>query len=192
MAMHGRTFLFMGRPGCGKDTQGHLLADKIHTKLFSSGEVFRNIIGSGSAAGNRLKADLDAGMLMPTWFASYLFEGALVGLKEEENIVFQGACRILPEAQLFHEIHEWMGRPYTVLYLDISEEEMKKRVLYRIEGGSERGDDGEHAMQNRINEFNTKTAQSVEFFKSKGMLVSINGEQSKEGVHTEVLKVLGL
>jgi len=190
MAMQGRTFLFMGRPGCGKDTQGQLLADKIKSQLFSSGEVFRNIIKSGTAAGRRLQADLDAGILMPVWFACYLFEGALVGLKEEDNIVFQGACRILPEAQLFHDIHEWLGRPYTVLYLDISEETMLKRIAYRR--GSGRADDAETAIHNRINEFNTKTVPSVDFFKAKGTLVSVTGESSIEEIHKQVLQAVGL
>ncbi len=149
----------MGRPGCGKDTQGKLLADTMSARLFSSGEVFRSIIKAGTAAGKRLQADLDAGMLMPIWFACYLFEGALIQLKEDENIVFQGACRIVPEAQLFDEIHTWMKRPYTVIYLDISEEEMRNRVQYRR--GEGRADDEEHAIQNRINEFNTKTTHSI-------------------------------
>lgn len=188
----GRTFLFMGRPGCGKDTQGHLLADKINAKLFSSGEIFREIVKSGSVAGKRLQEGLHAGMLMPIWFACYLFEGALIDLKEGENIVFQGACRILPEAELFHEIHDWLARTYTVIYLDISEETMKQRVLYRKETGSGRVEDGEHAIQNRINEFNTKTVPSIEFFKSKGTVISINGEQPPEKVHEEVLKALAL
>ncbi len=192
MAMQGRTFLFMGRPGCGKDTQGHLLADKIHTTLFSSGGVFREIIKSGTAAGKRLQADLDAGILMPIWFAQYLFEGALMDLKEEDNIVFQGACRKLPEAELFHEIHEWLQRPYTVIYLDISEETMKKRVFHRIEKGSDRADDGDHAIQNRINEFNKWTVPSIEFFKSKGVVVSVDAEPAIEEIHANVLKALNI
>ena len=125
---------------------------------------------------------------MPVWFACFLFEGALLELGEEENLVFQGAARILPEAQRFHEVHEWLQRPYTVIYLDISEETMKKRIGHRREGG--RADDAEHAIQNRINEFNTKTVPSLEFFKSKGTLVSVNAEPSIDDIHTEVLKVL--
>lgn len=190
--MKGHTYLFMGRPGCGKDTQGHLLADQIHTKLFSSGEVFRNIIKSGTAAGKRLQADLDAGILMPIWFAQFLFEGALMDLKEEDNIVFQGACRKLPEAELFHEIHEWLGRPYTVIYLDISDETMKKRVGYRKETGQGRADDEEHAIQNRIDEFNKWTIPSVEFFKSKGTLISVDAEPSIEEIHANVAKALNI
>ncbi len=189
--MKGRTFLFMGRPGCGKDTQGHLLAEKIGSKLFSSGEVFRAIIKSGTAAGKRLESDLHAGFLMPIWFACYLFEGALMGLNEEDDIVFQGACRKLPEAELFNEIHEWLKRPYTVICLDINDETMKKRIGHRRDA-SGRVEDGEHAIQTRIDEFNKWTVPSIEFFKSKGTVISVNAEQPIEEVHKDVLKALGI
>ena len=182
----------MGRPGCGKDTQGHMLADKIHTKLFSSGEVFRAHIKNGTAAGKRLQADLDAGILMPIWFAQFLFEGALLDLKEEDNIVFQGACRKLPEAELFHEIHKWLKRPYTVIYLDISEDTMKKRVGYRKTTAQGRADDEAHAIQNRIDEFNKLTVPSIEFFRSKGVVVTVDAEPSVDDIHANVLQVLNI
>jgi adenylate kinase len=187
--MQGHTYLLMGRPGCGKDTQGKLLAEKLGARLFSSGEKFRELVRSGSAAGKRLKEDLENGMLMPVWYACFLFEGAILDLTADDFIVFQGACRILPEAELFDELHTWLKRPYTVIYIDITEDTMRQRVAHRGEG---RAEDGAHAIQNRITEFNTKTVPSIEFFKSKGTLISVSGEQSIEKVHQDVLAALGI
>ena len=67
---------------------------------------------------------------------------------------------------------------------------MKKRIPFgRGKGGA---DDAETSIQNRINEFNTKTIPSVEFFKSKRTIVSVSGELSVDEVHKEVLNAIGL
>lgn len=189
--MQINTFITLGRPGSGKGTQGNLLAQKIGGKVYSSGKEFRELAAGERYLGRHLKMALDAGELMPTWLASYLHQKTLFNLEPEDKIVLEGTCRIKPEAELFHEVVAWLERPYRVVYLEVSEDEMVRRLRKRLEVDG-RADDAEKSIPVRIQEFNTKTVPTIEFFRSVGVLVSVNGEGEIEKVHQDVSKALGL
>lgn len=187
--MDPRTIVIMGRPGSGKGTQAEHLAKAIGARDISLGREFRNLIAGETYFGKRLKTGLEAGELAPTWIADYLCEKALLFLEPHETVVFDSGCRIKSEAVLFNDIHEWLHRPYNVVYIDVSEEEIKRRIFNRLEVEG-RADDVHGSLVKRIEEFNEKTTLSLEYFKSIGKLLVVNGEQPREVVQQEVLKVL--
>lgn len=181
----------MGRPGSGKGTQAQLLAGKIGGKVYSSGSRLREMAASGSYFGRRAKAVMDTGDLMPVWVSQYLFEEALVKLEPADAIVFEGACRIVEEAMRFHEAAVWLGRPYLAVYLDAPENALRERLLKRAALES-RTDDNAAVLNERFEKFTELTQKSLEYFKSEGALVTVNGNQSAEAVHAEILKALAL
>ena len=181
----------MGRPGSGKGTQARLLAEKIGGKVFSSGAEFRSLAAGQTFVGKRIKAAMEGGELMPHWLASYFFEKALFALEPEDTIVFEGACRTEPESVLFHEISQWLGRPYRAIYLNVSEEGTIKRLLLRAQREG-RKDDNETSIRKRFEEFNVKNEPSINHFRIEGTLVEVNADQPIEVVHEEVLKALKL
>jgi adenylate kinase len=186
-----KTFLMMGAPGSGKGTQAKLLAEKIGGRVYSSGDRLREMAASGSYFGKRAQAVMSAGDLMPVWTSQYLFEEALLGLEPSDAIVFEGACRIEEEAWRFHEVAQWLERPYVAVYLEASEENLKQRLLKRqgIEG---RADDAGEVLDERFEKFRTLTLKSIDYFKKEGTLVVVNGEQPVEAVHAEIRKALVL
>ena len=184
--------MIMGRPASGKGTQAALLAQKIpNARIVSLGKEFRSLVAGETLVGKQLKVDLEAGKLSPSWLAEYTCEKVLFSIGENDKVVFDSGCRIKREAELFDEICQWLGLPYVVVYIDVSEEEVTRRIIERkkIEG---RADDAESSIGKRISEFNTKTTLSIDFFKSKNNLLIVNGEQPMDKVHQDVLKVLGL
>ena len=186
-----KTFLMMGRPGSGKGTQAAMLAAKVGGQVYSSGGRLREMAKSGSYFGNKTKEVMERGDLMPIWVSQYLFEEALIKLEPADTIIFEGSCRILEEAMRFHEAAVWLGRTYIAVYIDAPEEALHERLTKRsgLEG---RGDDNAAALQERFDKFNEFTAKSIEYFKKEGTLVTVNGNQSVEEVHAEVLKALNL
>lgn len=189
--MEVKTFLMMGAPGSGKGTQAKLLADKIGSRIYSPGARLREMVASGSYFGKRAAEVMNKGDLMPVWTSQYLFEEALIALEPTDNIVFEGSCRILEEARRFHEVTEWLLRPYVAVYLEASEVALIERLSKRqdIEG---RADDEKKAVLERFEKFKEYTLKSIEYFKKEGTLVVINGEQPVEAVHADIVKVLGL
>src|SRR3989344_2921964 len=126
------TFAFISRTGGGKGTQAELLSKKTGFEIFSTGGKFRELRVRRDELGERVRREYDIGLLMPSWFATLLFQETIVYRPFHEGIIFEGACRKIFEAEMFHEVLTWLEREYKVIYLDISEETSIKRQLLRI------------------------------------------------------------
>ena len=186
-----QTFLMMGRPGSGKGTQAKMLAERVGGAVYSSGSRLREMANSGSYFGKRTKEVMERGDLMPIWVSQYLFEEALIRLEPFDQIIFEGSCRIVEEAMRFHEAAVWLGRPYVAVYLDAPEDALRARLLKRA-GLEGRADDNAAALQERFDKFNELTSKSIDYFKSEGTLVTVDGNQSVDEVHKAVLQALNL
>ena len=185
------TFLMMGRPGSGKGTQARLLAEKIGAEVYSSGNRLREMAKGQGFVNNKIKETMNAGGLLPAWLSSHLFIETLLGLSHADKIVFEGACRRLEEAESFDETAAWLVRPYAAVYINISDAEVEKRLALR-KGAEGRSDDASDTVEHRVKEYDDHTAHAVEFLKSRGMVVEVNGEQPIEAVHADILKVLNI
>ena len=76
-----------------------------------------------------------------------------------------------------------------VFYIKISD----KETLWRIFGRQEiREDETMLAIRRRIDLFHKFTEPVVEYYRHKGILVEVDGEQSIEAITTEMLKNLGV
>jgi adenylate kinase len=186
-----KTFLMMGRPGAGKGTQAKLLAKKIGADIYSSGNRLREMAkGQGFAAG-KVKETMARGDLLPAWFSSFLFIQELLSHEPQDAVVFEGACRMEEEACDFDKVAAWLERPYCAIFLNISDAEVEKRLALRKQA-EDRADDASDSVVERLREYEQKTARAVEFFRSHNALLEINGEQSVEAVHADVLKALNI
>lgn len=181
-----KTLVMVGKPGSGKGTQAKLVAEKTGWKVFSTGDKFRELKKADTPLGRKIKDTIDNGKLMPYWFASFLFEEAVVYLPAEEGIIYEGAGRLPSEAELFHDVMEWLERPYRAVYLDVhgdvSMDRLKKRKL--IEG---RADDEEDKIKVRLAVHEKEVEPAMDVFRGKGTLLHINGDQTIEQVHEEIL-----
>jgi len=182
-----KTFVMVGKPGSGKGVQTKLLSEAGGFKTFSTGDKFRELQKADTPLGRRIAAIMDHGSLMPYWFAAFLFQEAVIYLPETEGIVYEGAARKAPEAELFHDVMTWLERPYKAIYLDVHDDEVKSRLIKR--GGIEkRADDNEETIKHRLQVYKDEVVPAVEVFKKYGTLLDINGDQPIEAVHQEILK----
>jgi len=83
----------------------------------------------------------------------------------------------------------WLNRPFSILYLNVSDEELKRRIALRkeIQG---RADDS--AVDERLKEYREYTDPVVEMFREKGMLIEIDGERTREEIAGDILQVLNI
>jgi len=187
--MEPRTIFFIGKPGCGKGDQAKLLSERTGWKIISSGNQFRAMAAEDTPIGRKVKTENNAGLLQPHWFASYLFLKALFSLGGGESVIFDGFNRKVPEAELVKESLEWLNRPFSILYLKVSDEEIIHRLTLRkkIEG---RADDD--AVSKRLEEFRIHTEPVVDIFRAAGDLIEIDGERTREAIAADICKVLAL
>jgi len=185
--MKSHTVFFIGKPGCGKGTQARLLAEQSGWPIFASGKLFRDISQQDTPVGRKVKTENDAGMLSPHWFAMYLYLKSLFSITEDSGVIFDGFNRKVPEAELVIDSLRWLGRSFVVLNIQISDDEVRRRLLGRkeIEG---RADDS--AVEERLKEYHEHTEPSIEVFRATERLLEIQGEQTPEAIAKDILEAL--
>ena len=181
--METRTIFFIGKPGCGKGTQAKLLSQKTGWQVMSSGNQFRSIASESTPVGMKVKSEIDVGILSPHWFAMYLYLKALFSIPENTGVIFDGFNRKVPEAELIINSLKWLNRPFTILNIKVSDEEVQKRLALRKEEES-RVDDA--FVDERLKEYHTYTDPAIELFRKAGVLIEINGEQTREKIAGDV------
>ena len=187
--MAPQTIFFIGKPGSGKGTQAELLAKATGWPVKVTSDGLREIIAGGGKVGQKLKETIDAGILTPSWFPGYVFLKWLFALKEDEGVIFDGFNRKPAEAQLVTEALAWIGRPYVMLHLDVSDEEVRKRLSLRAQN-SGRADD--HAVDKRMEEYYGNTEGSIGYLRTTGKVIEINGEGAVEDIAAAIRTALNL
>ena len=209
----------MGPQGSGKGTQARMLAEKYDLQIFETGDILRSIAKQDTEVGRKINEIINVkGDIVPwNFMKEKILNQKLSELDEDRGIVFDGTPRIMEEAEYWNKKLKEVNRKIDyVFYVNISKEESVKRIssrkLCRKNGhplivgkdikekdtkcpicGSEvyrREDDMLEKVLNRL-EWNEKLLSPViEYYKSKNMLIEINGEQSVKEVFEEIISYI--
>jgi adenylate kinase len=184
-----RTIFFIGKPGCGKGTQAKMLAEKTGWQVITAGAQFRAIENEDTPLGRKVKSEIDAGILAPHWFASYLYLKSFFSLQSGADVIFDGFNRKLPEAEIVMDSLRWLDRPLTVIHIQVSDESVRTRLILRKDIEN-RADDS--AVDERLKEYHEYTEPVLELFRSAGVLIEVDGEPKPEEITVAINKALGL
>lgn len=182
------TLNIFGLPFAGKDTQARRLAEFFDGTPLGGGEILR------SSQKAHVTAHLKTGILTPT--EEYL-EIVLPFLRQD---TFAGKPLILSSVGRWHgeepgvlQATEQSGHPTkAVIFLNLDEEHIYSR-FHDEEARKHRGareDDDWQVLQIRLKEFRNKTQPVINFYKKKGLLIEVNGNQSPKKVTAEILTKL--
>ena len=188
--------LFFGPQGAGKGTQVKLLIEALQKRdqrgiiHIDMGQLLRNMVVTGSYSGKLTKEVIENGKLMPDFMPIYLTTDALMKqFTGEEHIVADGLARRPDQTRAWDDSMQFYKRAdYQIIALELNEEESVKRLVLRG-----RNDDTEDAIKSRLAWHKTEVEPQLGLLSSRGRAVHrINGDQSIEAVHTDVMKALGL
>ncbi|HEU0085579.1 MAG TPA: nucleoside monophosphate kinase [Candidatus Paceibacterota bacterium] len=195
--MQPQTFVFFGIVGSGKGTQVKLLMDFLKGKSDKEityaypGAEYRKHIESGSYTGNLIKDSVGRGELQPDFLTTSIFTGILMeSLTDEKHFIADGYPRTIRQAESFESMMKFYKRNnIKIIYIELSEQEAMKRNLLRG-----RIDDTEEGIKRRFQEYVNNVVPAMDHFKGKAgyEIFAINGEQSIESVHQDIIKALGL
>lgn len=201
--MTPQTFIFFGTSGSGKGTQAKLLIEALKAKdpgknvlYLETGEKLREFAKGDFLAAKKTKEVIDAGGLMPEFIPVWLWtEFFIDNIKTgEEHIVLDGISRRPHEALIIDSALQFYGRKEPVILLiDVSPEwaidKLEKRG--KIEG---RVDDKEQEIKKRMEWFEKNVMPAIKHFKENPYykFIEINGEQTIEEVHQEILEKTGI
>ena len=197
--MQPDTFVFFGIVGSGKGTQVKLLLEYLKGKdsrecvYIGTGEIFREIAHSTAEDENTrvVKELLDAGRLVPDEMTNQLVLQKIdTEVSPRKHCVFDGYPRTIAQSKVFEDKIKNIGRDgVKIIYLELSKEEAMRRNLLRG-----RHDDTEEGLAKRFDEYVNKVVPAMNYFNGKEgyTIYTINGEQSVEAVHQEIIKKINL
>jgi len=180
-------FFICGGPGSGKGTQCERIVKKYNFTHLSSGDLLRAEVASGSPRGNELNALMESGQLVPLEVVLELIKDAMVAQKEVSNgYLIDGYPREVAQGKMFEDI---IGQCKGVLYFELSDEEMTKRLLNRgLTSG--RVDDNEETIKKRLDTFHAATAPVTKYYGSLKKLYTINAERHPDEIFVDVENAL--
>ena len=194
--MESISVLFFGPQGAGKGTQVKLLIEALQKRdsrgviHIDMGQLLRNMVATGSYSGKLTAEVIEVGKRMPDFMPTYLTVDSLVkNFSGEEHIIADGLARGPDQTRGWDDAMVLYKRAdYSIVSLELSEEESIKRLVLRG-----RNDDTEAAIKQRLGWHKAEVEPQLELLASRGRTVHrINGDQSIEAVHADVMKALSL
>jgi adenylate kinase len=209
--------LLIGAQGSGKGTQAQLLEEILNLKACASGELLRDAIARETDLGNEAKPYYDRGDLVPDNLVAGLILERLRELGDAYGIILDGFPRTIPQARILDDMLARMGqRIDTVIYLhvprDVLLDRLSGRYLCRANNhvwnikshptkvpgicdydGSalyQRADDAGEKIERRLDIFFSETIQLVNYYRAQKRLSQIDGNQSVEEVHRQIMESL--
>lgn len=175
--------IILGPAGSGKSTQNELLSKKLKYKSIVMSDILKEEIKKKTKVGKYIHKLISKGNLAPDEIAcDVLFKKIQ---KERSNkIILDGFPRVTTQAIIFNYfLHTKNYKLKKVLFINVPKKECVKRMLLR-----KRDDDTKEIIEHRFNIYFKDTKPVLDYYKKTGLLLDINGKQTIEEVHKEILK----
>ncbi|MEK7505426.1 MAG: nucleoside monophosphate kinase [Patescibacteria group bacterium] len=194
--MSPKTFVFIGRSGCGKGTQVKLLSEVLQTSgtlpiyYIESGATFREFIAKEGYTNKMAREVQEGGWLQPEFLSIWVWTNLLIKEYQDpmRHLIFDGTVRKEHEGPVFDAAMDFYGRKERyVIHIDVSEEWSRARMLER-----KRPDDTEEYINRRLAWFKTDVVPVLKYFSGspKYKFIEVNGGQSVEKVHADIISAL--
>ncbi|MCM3620446.1 adenylate kinase [Sutcliffiella horikoshii] len=210
--------VLMGLPGAGKGTQAERIVEKYNIPHISTGDMFRAAMKEETELGMKAKSFMDQGQLVPDEVTIGIVRERLEKEDCKDGFLLDGFPRTVPQADALEQMLEELGRKIDfVINVNVDQSILMERLTgrrickdcgatYHLVfnppakdgvcdkcGGElyQRADDNEETVGNRL-EVNVKQSKPLlDFYKSKGYLRNIDGQQAIDKVFADIEELLG-
>ena len=203
--------LLMGAQGSGKGTAAEKLSVIYNIPTISIGDLFRAVVKSGSDLGKQLKEIMDAGNLVSDELTLQILNARLAEDDCKGGYMLDGFPRTIEQAYLLEKI----TKIDKVIYLEVDFNNVIERLTGRrtcpkcnhihnikYSGDPEncsicgtkyiiRSDDTAEAINKRLATFAEKTMPIVDYYKNKGLVLTVDANKNPEYTLEQILKGLG-
>lgn len=176
--------LFVGPPGAGKGTQAALVASRLGVPHISTGEMFRDHVASGTDLGRQVQELMEAGAYVPDEITVAMLADRMRSPDTDEGFILDGFPRTIGQVASLDKLLGPDGLDRVVLF-EVDEERLVERMLARG-----RADDSEETIRSRFKVYEEQTAPLVELYRSRKLVVSVDGEGPVDEVTERILRVL--
>lgn len=206
--------VLLGAPGAGKGTQAAIISKKQNIPHISTGDIIRKALKDGTDLGKEAKEYINKGLLVPDDIVINIIKERLNEKDCLNGFILDGFPRTVPQGEALDKMGVVVDK---VLSIETDDEVITERLTGRrqcsncnttyhikynapkLEGicdvcGKEliiREDDAKETVINRLKVYHESTEQLKDFYKNKGLLVTVMSENNIEETTVRIFKALG-
>jgi adenylate kinase len=205
--------MMLGPPGAGKGTQAQQLAEDYDIPQVSTGDMLRGARRKGTELGERAAKFMDAGDLVPDEVVIGIVKERLAEPDAQGGFILDGFPRTVGQAEALDQMGVQLD---AVLNIEVGEDEVIRRLGGRLtcpncgatfheefkqpaEAGVcdvcgqelvKRPDDTPEAIRERLKAYRAKTEPLIEYYRDKGLLIDVIGEDAPDEVYERVREAI--
>ena len=206
--------VLLGPPGAGKGTQAKKMVEKFDLTHVSTGDLLREEVRSGSSLGQRLKAIMEAGLLVPDQLVSTIVAERVRNHPNEGGLLLDGYPRNLDQASFLGRVTG--GILVWAIHIRVLETEVIRRLAGRrdcrccgriynvylspsIQKGIcddcgakliQRPDDREEVIQERLQVYRQQTKPVIQFYAGREHYSEVDGNRTPEQVASQLAAIV--
>lgn len=183
--------ILFGPPGSGKGTQSESLVEKYGLVHLSTGNLLREEIANKTPLGLEAKKFIDQGKLVPDEIVIGMVDSFFDKHKEANGFLFDGFPRTVAQAQALDKLFTLKKTDIAiVLALEVSEEELVKRLLNRGKSSGRSDDTNEEVIRKRFAVYTSETSPVADYYKKAKKFKSIQGEGSVDEINAALRQAI--
>ncbi|MEM8816379.1 MAG: adenylate kinase [Pseudomonadota bacterium] len=209
--------VLLGAPGSGKGTQAKKIMAERNIPQISTGDMLRAAVAEGTRFGEKAKAIMDAGNLVPDDVMLGIISERLAMRDVEEGFVLDGFPRTVQQANDLAELLDQLGTPLdAAVLMNVDFDILMKRLTGRrtcsktgkllnihyspqteldavVAAGGElvqREDDNEETISNRLKVYREQTEPLIQFYEKRGRLKTVDAEGDIDEVYARLMAAL--
>lgn len=186
-----------GRSGSGKGTQAELLKEYLESNtnrdviFLETGSQFRKFAKTDNYTAKLVNIAISNGELLPSFLPIWNWTNSIIDKYDRhKHMILDGVCRQSDETLIFDSVMKFYNiKKPIILSIEVSEEWAGKRMEERG-----RADDTKESIQKRADWYNNNVTKAIQYFRDNSFyeFIEINGEQTIEEVHKEIISRLAI
>ncbi|HMP89424.1 MAG TPA: adenylate kinase [Kiritimatiellia bacterium] len=196
--------VLLGAPGSGKGTVAEDIRNAVNYQHVSTGDLLRAAIKAGSALGEEAKRYMERGELVPDEVIINIVKELIDSGSRDARYMFDGFPRTFAQAERLDEVLSSYGSSVKYVFLlEVARPVLVRRICGRricrqcgavynihtkrpsVDGvcdhcGSkdiyQRADDTEETLNNRLDVYERQTAELIDYYDRKKILVRVDAE----------------
>lgn len=183
--------ILFGPPGSGKGTQSDKLVEKYGLVHLSTGNLLREEIANKTPLGIEAKKFIDHGQLVPDEVVIGMVDSFFDKHKNAAGFLFDGFPRTVAQAQALDKLLSFKKTDIaSVLALEVTEEELVKRLLNRGKTSGRSDDTDESVIRKRFSVYTNETSPVADYYKKAKKFKSIPGEGSVDEINAALRQAI--
>ncbi len=175
--------ILFGPPGSGKGTQAAMLVERYGLLHISTGDLFRYELSNDTPLGIEARGYMQKGELVPDSVTIGMLRNKVKANPDVPGYIFDGFPRNIIQSEALDALLEETEQAVSaLLMLEVSDEEIVKRIVGRGATSGRADDLDESIIRNRIEVYKKETTPVFDYYDRLGKAKKIQGVGAIEAI----------